>query len=133
MIWVFDVDGTIVDSMTGRSLRPLARELLAHLHTSGATLILWSAGGEQYARGRATDHGVAECFSDFRAKRGRDDAGRYLTSSFLDPDAGVVFVDDMPQDLPVDADVIAVRPYLAHNIHDRGLEVVARRAGAMLA
>src|SRR5581483_7077971 len=32
-VWVFDVDGCIVDSLTGTSLRPGARELLEHLRT----------------------------------------------------------------------------------------------------
>jgi hypothetical protein len=38
-----------------------------------------------------------------------------------------VFVDDRPEDMPVGADVIAVSPYLSHNVHDRGLDVVAAR------
>jgi phosphoglycolate phosphatase-like HAD superfamily hydrolase len=130
--WVFDVDGTLIDAMTGRSLRPLANELLAHLSTAGVTLILWSAGGADYARRRAEEHGVDHWFSRFLAKQGRDDVGRYLTSSFLTGHDDVVFVDDMPNDLPIGANVIGVRPYIAANTHDRGLDVVARRLGAQL-
>ena len=50
--WVFDVDGCLVDSLTGTSLRPGARELLAHLGRD-RLVILWSAGGDGYARSRA--------------------------------------------------------------------------------
>ena len=32
--WVFDVDGCLVDSLTGTSLRPGARELLARLRAA---------------------------------------------------------------------------------------------------
>lgn len=127
MTWVFDVDGTLVDAMTGRSLRPSARPLLTHLRSIGVTLILWSAGGADYAQRRAEEHGLAELFDSFQAKELRDAWGRYVTSSFLPTHDGVIFVDDMRGDLPVDADVIAVRPYLAPNVHDRGLEAVDRR------
>ncbi len=40
-----------------------------------------------------------------------------------------IFVDDRPEDLGHDLDVLAVSPYLSDDPHDRGLEPVARRAG----
>ena len=40
-----------------------------------------------------------------------------------------MFVDDQPDDLPDDARVVAVSPYLAANPHDRGLDAAARLAG----
>ena len=48
-VWVFDLDGCIVDSLTGSSLRPGTLELLARLRGSGATMVsgsltLYSAG-----------------------------------------------------------------------------------------
>src|SRR6202034_2453856 len=77
--WVFDVDGCLVDSLTGTSLRPGARELLNSLATH-ARIIWWSAGGDGYARARAeqfhVDHLVSGCFS----KDGRDAGGRYVTT-----------------------------------------------------
>ena len=48
-VWVLDVDGTIVDSLTGTSLRPGSAELLASLREVGVRTILWSAGGADYA------------------------------------------------------------------------------------
>ena len=44
-VWVFDVDGCLVDSLTGTSLRPGAATLLAGLRARGRTVIVWSAGG----------------------------------------------------------------------------------------
>lgn len=39
------------------------------------------------------------------------------------------FVDDRPEDLSADLDVITVSPYLAADPHDRGLAIVATLAG----
>ena len=44
-VWAFDVDACLVDSITGTSLRPLARPVLESLRAQGATVVLWSAGG----------------------------------------------------------------------------------------
>ncbi len=49
--WVFDVDGCLVDSLTGTSLRPGAQDIVMRLAAQGRVL-LWSAGGEGYARAR---------------------------------------------------------------------------------
>jgi long-chain acyl-CoA synthetase len=129
--WVFDVDACLVDSLTGSSLRPGARTLLATLRTRAQRMVLWSAGGADYARARAEQHAVAGFFDAFVAKDGRDEHGRYLTSVFLDDLAGVVFVDDRTEDLPRGAEVIPVTPYLAPNEHDRGLSRVAERVGCV--
>jgi len=128
-VWVFDVDGCLIDSLTGTSLRPGAAELLTHLRDQQRTILLWSAGGSEYARRRAEEQGVATLFHDFHDKADRDHDGRYVTDGFLPALDGVVFVDDRPEDMPVGADIIAVRPYLAGNPHDRGLAPVAARAG----
>ena len=126
--WVFDVDGCLVDSLTGTSLRPGAKEILDSL--AGRTrVLLWSAGGDAYARGRARQFQVDHLVSGFFSKEGRDDRGCYLTTHLPVGAGGAVFVDDRPEDLAEDLDVVAVSPYLAEDAHDRGLEVVARRAG----
>lgn len=90
--------------------------------------MLWSAGGAEYARGRADDHGIAAHFLAFHDKAGRDDIGRYVTDHFLDDHTRVVFVDDRPEDMPEGAEVIAVSPYLGRNPHDRGLTAALARA-----
>jgi long-chain acyl-CoA synthetase len=130
--WVFDVDGSLVDSLTGSSLRPGARVILEHLAAQGSRVILWSAGGAAYARSRAEELGVDHLVDDFFAKDGRDTDGCYRTGHLRlhQPlGRGAVFVDDRPEDLARSLDVIAVSPYLSDDPFDRGLQEVARRAG----
>jgi hypothetical protein len=127
--WVFDVDGCLIDSITGTSLRPGTRVLLEHLRSTRCTLLLWSAGGAEYARARAAQQAIDELFHGFHSKEGRDEHGRYSTVALQVSHASTVFVDDRPEDLPIDADVVAVSPYLAHSPHDEGLRLAVIRAG----
>jgi long-chain acyl-CoA synthetase len=127
--WVFDVDGCLIDSLTGSSLRPGARDLLAHLAGRGTRVILWSAGGDEYARARAEQFEVDDLVDEFHSKDERDPDGHYLTAHLGVEPGRVVFVDDRPEDLAHELDVRAVSPYLSDDRHDRGLEEVARSAG----
>ena len=127
--WVFDVDGCLVDSLTGTSLRPSAREVLEQLVHSGRRIIFWSAGGDAYARARAEQFGVDRLVSGYFSKDDRDDGGAFRTGHLPLTGSRAVFVDDRPEDLGHDLDVLAVSPYLSDDPHDRGLEPVARRAG----
>jgi long-chain acyl-CoA synthetase len=126
--WVFDVDGCLVDSLTGTSLRPLARELLEHLGRTSRVL-LWSAGGSAYARDRAEQFSVDSHVSDYFPKDGRDGDGCYRTTHLAVDPGRTVFVDDRPEDLAQDLQVLTVSPYLSDDPHDRGLERAAQRAG----
>jgi long-chain acyl-CoA synthetase len=130
--WVFDVDGCLIDSLGGASLRPGSGALLDHLRASGRTVLLWSAGGADYARARMAALDMDDRFDDFFDKDGRDGEGRYIPT-FLANLADVVFVDDRPEDMPIGADVVAVAPYLADNRYDRGLRPAWERAGLILA
>jgi long-chain acyl-CoA synthetase len=123
--WVFDVDGCLVDSLTGTSLRPGAADLLAALSSAGHPVHVWSAGGARYARQRLVDFGLASLVSGWHAKSSRDSAGRYASPLTAADDA--VFVDDRPEDLPTSAVVIAVSPYIAPNPHDRALTTLDPR------
>jgi long-chain acyl-CoA synthetase len=127
-LWVFDVDGCLVDSLTGTSLRPGAVELVTHLRRRGCSVLLWSAGGAEYARQRAAEHGVASLFDGFHGKEVRDQTGRYIPGFVVDLGT-TVFVDDRPEDMPLGANVVAVAPYLVDDRHDRGLAPAAARAG----
>lgn len=127
--WIFDVDGSLVDSLTGTSLRPGTRPLLAHLREHGGTVLWWSAGGGSYAWQRACQFEVDFCVSGFYSKAERDESGRYGTNHLAVHNRTMVFVDDRPEDLSPDAEVIAVSPYIADNPHDRGLAPAAIRAG----
>lgn len=126
--WVFDVDGCLVDSLTGTSLRPGGDDLLRQLRGSGHRIVLWSAGGIDHARRRAVHCGIDALVDHFAEKGDRDEHGRYRP----DPcglTGPAVFVDDRPEDMPLDADVVAVSPYLAPNPHDQVLRRLAERVG----
>jgi long-chain acyl-CoA synthetase len=126
--WVFDVDGCLVDSLSGTSLRPGAREILEHL--AGRTRVfLWSAGGDSYARARAEQFRVDHLLSGYFSKEGRDADGCYLTTHLPVCRGSAVFVDDRPEDLAEDVEVLTVSPYLTEDPHDRGLHGMAQRAG----
>ena len=127
--WVFDVDGCLIDSFRGTSLRPLASEILSHLAQSDDQVVVWSAGGSDYARERLRRLGVDGFVDRFEEKEGRDEAGRYLTACLGTEYERLIFIDDRPEDMPVGADVLAVAPYLIENPRDRGLRLVADRLG----
>jgi hypothetical protein len=76
MTWVFDVDGCLIDSLTGTSLRPGAAALLESLRERGNAVVLWSAGGAHYARARASEQGIDALVDAFHSKSGRDADGR---------------------------------------------------------
>jgi phosphoglycolate phosphatase-like HAD superfamily hydrolase len=128
---VFDVDGCLIDSLTGTSLRPGARALLEHLRSRGCTVILWSAGGGEYARARAMQFGLEDLVDGCFDKDGRDDDTYRIDHLPLGVDEGV-FVDDRPEDLAAGLDVVSVSPYLSDDPYDRGLHAVAARAGLEL-
>jgi long-chain acyl-CoA synthetase len=126
--WVFDIDGCLVDSLSGTSLRPGARELLTGLCSRPSSVLLWSAGGGDYALERARQFGLTAHVNGFFAKDGRDAAGHYRTEHLPIVVDRTIFVDDRPEDLADDLRVIAVSPYLTDDRHDRGLEHILRSA-----
>ena len=117
--WVFDVDGCLIDSLSGSSLRPGAADLLVLLRARGCRVLLWSAGGAGYAAERATEHGLEGSVDGFHSKTRQDPSGPYDVDGLSPTSSTLTFVDDRPEDLAADADVIAVSPYLSHNPHDR--------------
>lgn len=126
-VWAFDVDGCLVDALTGGSLRPFARSVLEHLRASGTTVVLWSAGGCEYARRRAEMHGIDDLVHAFYDKDERDTDGRYVVTHLAVAHRPDVCVDDQPDELPTHVEPVAVMPYLAHDPHDRGLAPVLDR------
>jgi long-chain acyl-CoA synthetase len=126
--WVFDVDGCIIDSITGTSLRPLARETINSLLDRGIAVVLWSAGGAEYSEQRARQFGIDQLFAEFHAKEERDSDGRWRIDHLFATHRPRVFVDDRPEDLPDHVKLIAVSPYLADSVHDRGLAAVLELA-----
>jgi hypothetical protein len=130
-VWAFDVDGCLVDSLSGASLRPYARELLSTLHRGGATLVLWSAGGSEHATEIAGRHGFTHLLDGVYGKLGRNDAGCLVTTHLPERHRPTVVVDDRPEDAPAGVRVVAVAPYMAPDELDRGLAglLQAVRAG----
>jgi hypothetical protein len=121
-VWLFDVDGCLIDSLTGSSLRPLARELLGRLDAAGHTIVAWSAGGAAHAERVMTPHDVVELIDAFYDKDGRDGADRWRLDHLAAEHRPDVCVDDRPEDAPSGVTTIAVSPYLAPDLHDRGLQ-----------
>jgi long-chain acyl-CoA synthetase len=119
--WVFDVDGCLIDSMTGTSLRPLAREVIDVLHLHGVSVVLWSAGGGPYARRRARQLGFESDVLACYGKEHRDESGRWKVDHIHAAHRPLLFIDDQPDELPAHVAVVGVRPYLAASSHDRGL------------
>jgi phosphoglycolate phosphatase-like HAD superfamily hydrolase len=129
MNWTFDVDGTLIGSVRSDRLRPGAVELLEELTGRGVAIVLWSAGGDDYALRKAREHGIERFFAGFYAKARRDALGRYTVDHFAPEHRPAVFVDDSPIDLPVDmavdlpggARIVAVAQFIGGNAADRGL------------
>jgi long-chain acyl-CoA synthetase len=126
-VWAFDVDGCLVDSVTGTSLRPLARSVLEHLRAQGSTVVLWSAGGGEYARRRAESLGIEDLVHAYYDKDERLADGRWSTAHLAVEHRPHVCVDDRPEELPTDVDRVAVVEYLAPNPHDLGLAALLER------
>ena len=105
--WVFDVDGCLVDSLTGTSLRPGARDIVMHLAARRPRVLLWSAGGGEYAAGscRAV-RSRSPLQMAIYPKDGRDGDGLLLDVASPVAPGRTVFVDDRPEDLRRDLEVL---------------------------
>ena len=128
-VWIFDVDGTLIGSVRSDTLRPGAMQLLDRLRDAGATLVLWSAGGADYARSMLAqfrlDHYFAACYS--KDRRGPD--GRYVVDHLRPEHRPGTLVDDYPGDVPDGPRVIGVSQFLGGNPHDVGLQAALDIAG----
>ena len=121
-VWLFDLDGCLVDSFAATHVRPLAHEALHAVRGAGARVVLWSAGGADYAERVAGRVGIATHFHGFRSKdRGAD--GRWTLDVGV-PSSRVTCVDDQPDGLPQHVRTIALFPYIGVNPHDRALQRV---------
>jgi hypothetical protein len=94
----FDVDGTLRsnkdDSMTANErIRTLLVALSSFKNTK---IIVWSGGGELYARQAAAALGITKYVDDYATKNhlGQDEAGRQLFSPDLVPDIAIDDIQD---------------------------------------
>jgi long-chain acyl-CoA synthetase len=129
LVWAFDVDGCLVDSLTGTSLRPGALEALSRLRAGGMTVLLWSAGGREHAQSRASELGFAHLVDAVYGKQIRGPDGRWSTANLPPEHQPDVFVDDWPDEAPCTARLVRVSPYIAPNPHDRGLAPLLAELG----
>lgn len=125
--WIFDVDGCLVDSITGSSLRPLTMELLAAVRGRGIAVVLWSAGGRDYAWRRVDQFGLDAHVAGCYGKDERDADGRWRIDHLCRDHRPVLFVDDRPEELPLGIEVVGLRPYLGVSPHDRALAPLLER------
>jgi hypothetical protein len=130
-LWIFDVDGCLVDSMSGTSLRPLALQVLGGLHERSTEIVLWSAGGAAYAQRKAQGVGIDVLVSAFEAKSERDEDGYWGTAHVAPLGRAVTFVDDQPHEIHPARHVLGVRPYIGENPHDRGFVPVLEAVRAL--
>lgn len=119
--WAFDVDGTLIGSIRSDQLRPGAADLLGWLDDHGATIVVWSAGGADYARRMAEAHEITHHVDAFYGKEQRDESRRYVIDHFEPIHRPDVFVDDVPEDLPPEIAVKAVSQFFGGNEADREL------------
>jgi long-chain acyl-CoA synthetase len=120
-VWAFDLDGCLVGAVLATSLRPRARELLERLRAGGTTVVIWSAGGADYARRIAETVGIADLVDGYYSKtRGAD--GKWTLAGFPPEHRPTLCVDDEPASIPSDVAALAVPPYLGTNLHDCGLD-----------
>jgi hypothetical protein len=121
LVCAIDVDGTLIGSIRSDVTRPGAVELLRALAVRGWVTVLWSAGGAEYATRKAREHGLLPYVDACYAKADRGVDRRYRTDHFGAGHAPVVFVDDVPADLPLGARVVPVSQFLGANSADSAL------------
>lgn len=120
-VWAFDVDGTLIGSIRSDVLRPGAVELLRELAARGATTVIWSAGGAEYARRMAGRHGLDGHAAAFYGKERRGADGTFLIDHFEPEHRPTTFVDDQEADPPTAVEVLAVPQFFGGNAADRAL------------
>lgn len=120
-VWVFDVDGTLIGSILSDRLRPGAVELLDTLRSRGTTLVVWSAGGADYARRMLDQFALTDHFSACYAKDARGPDGRYTVDHMHPDHRPGTLVDDYPLEVEQAVRVIGVSQFLGGNSNDIGL------------
>jgi len=125
--WLFDVDGCLVDLTSATTARPMAAEILAALAGAGVPVIIWSAGGADYARRAMERVGLDSDRLRYEEKvRGAD--GRWALGFLSEDEEPVVCVDDDLSGVPVGVRAIGVRPFIGPMERDSGLAAVLSTA-----
>ena len=132
-VWAFDVDGTVIGSIRSDRLRPGTAGLLIALRERYVRCVLWSAGGDHYARRMAGTHGIDQHFEGFYAKRDRGTDGRFAIDHFGEHHRPTVFVDDSPDEVPAGMRVIGVPQFMGGNPADTAMVNLLERVDVLVA
>jgi long-chain acyl-CoA synthetase len=123
--WAFDVDGCLISSLATGTLRPLSEQIFYHLHSSGVPLLIWSAGGADYARRVIGATKLGSLVSGWYDKIAGSD-GYWRVDVFDSALIPWTFVDDEPWRLPKGLRVLAVPTFIGPRLDDAGLADVLR-------
>lgn len=92
----FDVDGTLIKEKIGKGNSPIPNErirslLIALSSFKNVRIIVWSGGGEAYARMVAAQIGIREYVDNYASKNhaGKDEAGKHIFSPDIRPDIAI--------------------------------------------
>jgi len=96
-------------------------ELVELLQAAGTTLVVWSAGGADYARRMLAQFDLERHFCAYYDKNLRGSDGRYLIDHLAPEHRPGTLVDDYPHEVPEVGRVIGVRQFLGGNPADTGL------------
>ena len=129
-VWLFDVDGTLIGSIRSGVLRPRVVELFDLLRRNGETIVVWSAGGADYARRKLDRFDLTGHVAGFydKDRRGRD--GRYLVSHLPPHHRPGTCVDDFSGEVPLESRIVRVPQFFGGNSADNGLEAAINLAVA---
>jgi|GEM_PF-4438359 len=94
---------------------------------AGIPVVLWCAGGGDYAWRRAHQTGIAELIAAAHAKEERDAEGHWRLPVLPPEHRPAVLVDDQPHEVPPVGEIIAVLPYIGPNPWDAGLSALLQR------
>jgi phosphoserine phosphatase len=97
----FDVDGTLIRNGAADEHQIRANErirglLIALAHSKNVKIVVWSGGGELWARQAAAAIGVDTYVDEYASKNliGKDEHGKYIFDPDLQPDIAIDDIQD---------------------------------------
>lgn len=97
----FDVDGTLIGTEPGKGGEPIINERIRNLliilsSFKNTKIVVWSGGGEIYARMIAARIGIREYVDGYATKnhKGKDKGGRHVFAPDFVPDIAIDDIQD---------------------------------------
>lgn len=101
VIIAFDVDGTLIKTEAGKGNSPVPNErirnlLIALAHFKNTKIVVWSGGGEAYARMIVAQIGLREYVDAYADKnhQGQDEDGKHIFFPAMAPDIAIDDIQD---------------------------------------